>query len=83
MAIFIKEDDGTHNHAKYFHKVRRDLSNEMSITKEEGGRLNAFAEEPRIEVMDAGSRFGNGFRLFLLVGTVLLVTLIAYTLRIS
>ena len=51
----------------------------MSITKEEGGRLNAFAKEPKIELLKTESSTSNNFRLILLIGAVLLVGLIAYT----
>ena len=55
----------------------------MTIIKEEGGRYNAFAKEPKIEVLNKGSNIGNGFRVIFIVGAALLIGLIAYTVRIS
>ena len=65
------------------HKVRaRDLE-PMQVTEEDGGRLNAFAKEPRMEVMDAQSSRSNSSRLFIVGGGVLVVTLMALTMMIS
>ncbi len=49
--------------------IRSDQLNafEMSVTEESGGRLNAFAKEPKMEVISQGSRYGNGSLIFLLV----------------
>ena len=55
----------------------------MPITKEEGGRLNAFAKEPEIEVINNGSSDSKAFRVFLFVGVLILVGLIAYTFNMS
>ena len=55
----------------------------MAVTQEEGGRLNAFAQEPKIEVLNTKSSMSNPFRLILVIGAVLLVSLIAYTATIS
>ena len=55
----------------------------MTVIKEEGGRYNAFAKEPKIEVLNTGSSISNGFRLIILAGAALLIGLIAYTVRIS
>ena len=43
----------------------------MQVTTEDGGRLNAFAKEPRMEVIDAGSSRGPGTQLMLISGAVL------------
>ncbi|QNI93174.1 high ligh-induced protein family [Synechococcus sp. A15-127] len=57
----------------------------MQVTTEDGGRLNAFAKEPRMEVMDAEtSRIrGRGSMLMTLGGTVLVLALVAMTVAIS
>ncbi|MFN6338344.1 MAG: photosystem II assembly protein Psb34 [Cyanobacteriota bacterium] len=46
----------------------------MQVTQEDGGKLNAFAKEPRMVVMDA-SETGRGASRWLLIGGVLLVAL--------
>ncbi len=55
----------------------------MTVIKEEGGRYNAFAKEPKIQVLDNDSSIPNGFRLIIVIGASLLIGLIAYTVRIS
>ena len=57
----------------------------MQVTTEDGGRLNAFAKEPRMEVMDletSRSR-GRSSLMMLIGGTVLVVALMAVTVAIS
>ncbi|MFM7087436.1 MAG: photosystem II assembly protein Psb34 [Cyanobium sp.] len=54
----------------------------MQVTEEDGGRLNAFAKEPRMVVMEEGE--GRGSNLPLLIGGVLLVlALVAVAAGIS
>ena len=55
----------------------------MTVIKEEGGRYNAFAKEPKIEVLNTTSSISNGFRVIILASAALLIGLIAYTVRIS
>ncbi len=55
----------------------------MSVTEEEGGRLNAFAKEPKIEVIKTGSSNTNGSRQLLIVGLLLGIGLIVIRLTIS
>ncbi len=55
----------------------------MSITKEEGGRLNAFAKEPRIELIDKEASSRNSSWLLILSGVLLLAGLIGLTIAIS
>ena len=57
----------------------------MQVTTEDGGRLNAFAKEPRMEVMDAEtSRNRDRSSLMMMIGgTVLVVALMAVTVAIS
>ena len=46
----------------------------MQVIEEDGGRLNAFAKEPRMVVMDEGE--ANGPNRPLLIGGVVLVVLL-------
>ena len=55
----------------------------MTVIKEEGGRYNAFAKEPKIEVLTTGSSISNGFKLVIVTSAAVLIGLIAYTFRIS
>ena len=57
----------------------------MQVTTEDGGLLNTFAKEPRMEVMDQNaSRDRNRSSLMMLIGGSILVTgLIAITVVIS
>ena len=57
----------------------------MQVTTEDGGRLNAFAKEPRMEVMDleTSRNRGRSSLMMLIGGTVLVVTLMAVTVAIS
>ena len=57
----------------------------MQVTTEDGGRLNAFAKEPRMEVMDLDpSRSRGRSSLPMMVGGVVLVAgLMAVTVAIS
>lgn len=54
----------------------------MQVTQEDGGKLNAFASEPRMVVMKPGegSRLN---RLLLIGGVVLVLGLLAVASRIS
>ena len=57
----------------------------MQVTTEDGGRLNAFAKEPRMEVMDletSRSR-GRSSLMMMLGGIVLVAGLMAVTVPIS
>ena len=57
----------------------------MQVTTEDGGRLNAFAKEPRMEGMDLEtSRSGGRSSLRMMGGGVVLVAgLLGVTVRIS
>ena len=58
----------------------------MQVTTEDGGRLNAFAKEPRMEVMDpeTSRTRGPGTKLMMMLGGVVLVAgLMAVTVAIS
>lgn len=55
----------------------------MQVTEEDGGRLNAFAREPRMVVMEAGEQDGRGNRTLLIGGLVLVLALVAIAAGIS
>jgi hypothetical protein len=48
----------------------------MQVTEEDGGRLNAFAKEPRMVVMEKGEGGARNTRLALIGGLVLLLLLV-------
>ena len=50
----------------------------MSVTEESGGRLNAFAKEPKIEVISQEARNSSTFQLIIFAGVLLLMGVIAY-----
>jgi hypothetical protein len=54
----------------------------MQVTQEDGGKLNAFAKEPRMVVMEAGegARVNRGW---MIGGLVLVLVLLAVASRIS
>jgi hypothetical protein len=54
----------------------------MQVTQEDGGRLNAFAKEPRMVLMEKGET-SSANRTLLLGGLVLVVVLIAVAAGIS
>ncbi|MDI9405599.1 MAG: ssl1498 family light-harvesting-like protein [Chitinophagaceae bacterium] len=55
----------------------------MQVTEEDGGRLNAFAREPRMVVMDQGEPASQGSRALLIGGAVLVALLVAVAVGIS
>ena len=55
----------------------------MSVTEESGGRLNAFAKEPQIEVVSQEDSNSNASRLIIFAGILLVIGLIVLTVRIS
>jgi hypothetical protein len=55
----------------------------MQVTEEDGGRLNAFAKEPRMVVMEQGEASGPNTRLLLIGGAVLVALLVAVAAGIS
>jgi hypothetical protein len=54
----------------------------MQVTQEDGGKLNAFAKEPRMVVMEAGEGT-RGNRSLWIGGLVLVLALLAVASRIS
>lgn len=55
----------------------------MQVTQEDGGRLNAFAKEPRMQVMEAGETSSSNRRLLLIGGGLLVLALMAVAAWIS
>ena len=54
----------------------------MTVTKESQGRLNAFPTEPEIEIISNQPSNSNGFRIFIILGILLLIGLIAFSFTI-
>tara|TARA_Y100001968_G_scaffold247126_1_gene231528 strand:- start:844 stop:1008 length:165 start_codon:yes stop_codon:yes gene_type:complete len=54
----------------------------MTVTQESEGRLNAFAKEPEIEVIENNNSSSKGSRLFFIFGGLLLAGLIALSFTI-
>ncbi|MFN5194427.1 MAG: photosystem II assembly protein Psb34 [Cyanobacteriota bacterium] len=54
----------------------------MQVTQEDGGRLNAFAKEPRMVVMDEGEQRSPSMAL-LIGGAVLVLAMVAVAAGIS
>jgi len=54
----------------------------MQVTQEDGGKLNAFAKEPRMVVMEPGDK-PPANRLLLIGGGGLVLALLAVASRIS
>ena len=55
----------------------------MTVTQESEGRLNAFAKEPRIEVIDTNTSNSNVFWVIRVLGLGLLIGLIFYSFTIK
>jgi hypothetical protein len=55
----------------------------MQVTEEDGGRLNAFAKEPRMVVMEQGETSGVNAKLLWSLGFGLVLALMAVTAWIS
>ncbi|KMM16607.1 photosystem II assembly protein Psb34 [Synechococcus sp. GFB01] len=55
----------------------------MQVTEEDGGKLNAFAREPRMVVMEKGEGSTANTRLLLIGGAVLVLVLVAVAAGIS
>ncbi len=55
----------------------------MQVTEEDGGRLNAFAKEPRMQVMEAGEGKSRGSLALIVGGSVLVLVLVAVAVGIS
>ena len=54
----------------------------MQVTQDDGGKLNAFASEPRMVVIEPGERRSSN-RLLLIGGLVLVLLMVAVAAGIS
>ena len=55
----------------------------MAVVEEDGGRLNTFAKEPKIEVMDKEAIHSNRSWLLIIAGVLLVLSLIGFTVSLS
>ncbi|MEB3319933.1 MAG: ssl1498 family light-harvesting-like protein [Cyanobium sp.] len=55
----------------------------MQVIEEDGGRLNAFAREPRMVVMERGEQASQSSRVLLIGGAALVAVLVAVAAGIS
>jgi hypothetical protein len=55
----------------------------MQVTQEDGGRLNAFAKEPRMQVIEQGEGLSGSSKALLIGGTLLVLTLLGVAVGIS
>ena len=55
----------------------------MTVTEESQGRLNAFANEPKIEVIENDPSNSNASRILIVTGSLLVIGLIAFSLTIK
>ena len=55
----------------------------MAVTQEDGGRLNAFAKEPRMEVIEPGQGSNRSSLVLLVGGAALVLLLVAVAVGIS
>ncbi len=57
----------------------------MSVTTEDGGRLNAFAKEPRMEVIDVATSQSRSrsSMMMLISGGLIVAVMVAVTVAIS
>jgi len=53
----------------------------MSVTEESGGRLNTYAKEPKMELVNEGT--DRSSLVLIIVGVLLVIGLIAFSFRIS
>ncbi|MEN9767675.1 photosystem II assembly protein Psb34 [Vulcanococcus sp.] len=55
----------------------------MQVTEEDGGRLNAFAKEPRMEVMDPSEGRSGSSKVLFIGGALLVLLMMAVAAGIS
>ena len=55
----------------------------MQVTQEDGGKLNAFAKEPRMVVMEPGEAPPRSNKVLLMGGLLLVLVLLAVASRIG
>jgi hypothetical protein len=74
---------GNGRNSDQLHNVPISCSLFMQVIEEDGGRLNAFAKEPRMEVISEGASLSNGSRLLIISGAVLVIALMALSVAVS
>jgi len=55
----------------------------MAITQEDGGRLNAFAKEPRMELIESDQGLSRASLVLLVAGSALVLLMVAVAVGIS
>ena len=55
----------------------------MQVTQEDGGRLNAFAKEPRMEVIEQGAAASGTSKVLMVGGALLVLVMLAVAVGIS
>ena len=55
----------------------------MTVTEESEGRLNVFAKEPEIQIIQPNSNASKGSRLIILTGAIILISIIGWYLIIK
>ncbi|MCP9775597.1 ssl1498 family light-harvesting-like protein [Cyanobium sp. HWJ4-Hawea] len=55
----------------------------MQVTEEDGGRLNAFAKEPRMVLMEEGENSVSDSKVLLIGGALFVAALVAVAAGIS
>ena len=79
----MTKHSGTQAAPEPLHSVPAPDCAPMQVTQEDGGRLNAFAKEPRMVVMEKGERSEGSSRALLVGGAVLVLLLVAVAAGIS
>ncbi len=55
----------------------------MTVTKEDGGKLNAFAKEPRMELVDGAPGLSGPSLGLVIVGGLLVAVMVALAFKVS
>jgi hypothetical protein len=55
----------------------------MAVTEEDGGKLNAFAKEPRMQVVEAGGGLSRSSLVLVVAGGLLVALMVALAFRVS
>ena len=55
----------------------------MSVTEESGGRLNAYAKEPKMEVISQQARSRNNLQLLIFAAVLLIIGVVTYKVFIT
>lgn len=55
----------------------------MAVTQEDGGKLNAFAKEPRMQVVEGGAGLSRSSLILVVGGGVLVALMVLLAFRVS